>query len=46
MKEEKIEAIKKEVLSCKKCPLYKTRINPVVGEGSLEAKIMLIGEAR
>ncbi len=37
--------IKEEVLNCKKCPLYKTRINPVVGEGSPQAKIMFIGEA-
>lgn len=45
MKEEKLEEIKKEVLNCKKCPLYKTRTNPVVGEGNLSAKIMFIGEA-
>jgi len=44
-KEERMEDIKKEVLSCKKCSLYKTRKNPVIGEGSLEAKIMLVGEA-
>lgn len=45
MQQEKIEEIKREVLNCKQCPLYKTRTNPVVGEGSLEAKIMLVGEA-
>ncbi len=37
--------IKQEVLDCKKCPLYKTRKNPVFGEGSLKAMIMFIGEA-
>jgi len=40
-----IEEIKKEILNCRKCPLYKTRINPVVGEGSLQTEIMFIGEA-
>lgn len=43
--EEKMKEIKKEVLSCRKCPLFKTRNNPVIGEGSLKAKIMFIGEA-
>lgn len=42
---ETIEEIKKEVLNCKKCPLYKTRTHPVVGEGSLKARVMFIGEA-
>lgn len=32
MKEE-LEEIKNEALSCKKCPLYRTRTYPVVGEG-------------
>lgn len=45
MKKEKIEKLKKEIKACKKCPLYKSRKNPVVGEGSLNAKIMFIGEA-
>lgn len=30
---------------CKKCKLYKTRKNVVIGEGSLNAKIVFIGEA-
>lgn len=41
----KLEDIKKEVLNCKKCPLSKTRINPVFGEGEETAEIMFIGEA-
>ena len=46
MRESKeLEKIKKEILSCKKCPLYKTRRNPVAGEGNPKAKIMFIGEA-
>lgn len=35
----------KEVLECKKCRLWKSRKNAVPGEGSLNTKIMFIGEA-
>lgn len=31
-------------LSCKKCPLHKTRENVVLGQGNLNAKIMFVGE--
>ncbi|MBZ9578537.1 uracil-DNA glycosylase [Patescibacteria group bacterium] len=41
---EELEEIKNEVLNCKKCPLYKTRTYPVVGEGSHRAKILFCGE--
>jgi uracil-DNA glycosylase len=34
-----------EVFRCNKCPLFKSRKNPLVGEGSLDAEIMMIGEA-
>jgi len=44
-KQEEIKKITKEILNCKKCDLYKTRTNPVIGEGSSEADIMFIGEA-
>lgn len=40
-----LEKIKDEILNCKRCSLYKTRKKPVVGEGSIQAKIMFIGEA-
>lgn len=44
-----IEQIKDEVLNLKKSPLYSYRIEnkyfPVIGEGSLDAKIMFVGEA-
>lgn len=43
--EKELEEIKKEVLNCKKCSLYKTRTYPVVGEGSYQAKILFCGEA-
>lgn len=40
-----LEKIKEEVIVCKKCPLFRTRNYPVVGEGNHQAKIMFIGEA-
>ncbi len=40
-----LEKIKKEVVSCKKCKLYKDRHTPVVGAGNPEARIMFVGEA-
>lgn len=43
--ETSLENLKNEVLNCKKCSLYKTRKNPVFGEGNLNSKIMFVGEA-
>jgi len=40
-----LEGIREEVLNCRKCGLYRTRTNPVVGEGNPKAKIMFVGEA-
>ncbi|MCX8180834.1 MAG: type-4 uracil-DNA glycosylase [Thermofilaceae archaeon] len=40
-----LEAIAKEVMSCTKCQLHKTRTNAVPGEGNPCARVMLIGEA-
>ena len=37
--------LREEILNCTKCSLHRTRNNAVPGEGSLEAKIMFIGEA-
>jgi len=34
-----------EIKNCKRCNLWKTRNNIVIGEGSLNADIMFIGEA-
>jgi uracil-DNA glycosylase family 4 len=46
---EELRKIKEEVLNCKKCSLYKERVEnrfyPVIGEGSHQAKIMFVGEA-
>jgi len=41
---ESLLAVKKETLVCEKCELSNTRKNVVFGEGSLHAKLMLIGE--
>jgi len=43
-KESKLYKINKQVESCKKCSLYKTRNNTVFGDGNLDADIMFIGE--
>jgi len=40
-----LDAIAQQILNCRKCPLHKTRKNPVPGEGNPQAKIMFIGEA-
>jgi len=44
-KRELMDQVVKEILECRKCDLWKSRRNPVPGEGSLDAKIMFIGEA-
>ncbi len=44
-KRELLSAIAAEILACRKCELWKTRKNPVPGEGSPESQIMFIGEA-
>ncbi len=40
-----LQLLKEQILNCKRCDLHKTRTNPVIGEGSLDAHIMFIGEA-
>jgi len=40
-----LKKIKDEVVKCKKCALCKTRILPVVGQGSHKAKAVFVGEA-
>jgi len=37
--------LKKEVLNCARCDLYKTRTNVVFGAGNPRARLMFIGEA-
>ncbi len=40
-----LDKIKEEILKCKKCPLYKTKINYVPGSGNPRAQIVFVGEA-
>ncbi len=42
---EKFKAVRNEVVDCRKCSLYKTRILPVIGQGSHRAKAIFVGEA-
>jgi DNA polymerase len=44
-REDRFEELKKEALSCKRCPLWETRNNVVFGEGNINAKLMFVGEA-
>ncbi|TET84652.1 MAG: uracil-DNA glycosylase [Candidatus Nealsonbacteria bacterium] len=45
LKQKKLEKLNKEIKNCKKCPLWKTRKNAVPGEGLVNAKIMICGQA-
>jgi DNA polymerase len=42
---EEFKKLENEIRNCKKCDLWKTRKNPVIGEGSINTKIMFVGEA-
>jgi len=44
-REAELARIATEIRACQRCALWRTRTNPVVGEGSLSARLMLIGEA-
>jgi len=43
--DEQLKKIRNEVVNCQQCYLFKTRILPVIGQGSHQAKIVFIGEA-
>lgn len=45
MKKAKLKKLHKKISNCKKCLLWKTRRNTVPGEGLINAKIMIIGQA-
>ncbi|MCS7385572.1 MAG: type-4 uracil-DNA glycosylase [archaeon GB-1867-005] len=40
-----MEKVVEEIMKCRKCTLWKTRKNPVPGEGNIKAEVMFIGEA-
>ncbi len=44
-READLARIAERVLNCKRCELWRTRTNPVVGEGPLSARLLLVGEA-
>ena len=44
-KQKEIEKLHREIRRCKKCSLWKTRTNTVPGEGLVNAKIIIIGQA-
>lgn len=43
--QKELEKLKAEILSCRKCPLYRGRKNPVLGEGNPKALLVFVGEA-
>ncbi|MFB0543241.1 MAG: uracil-DNA glycosylase family protein [Candidatus Bathyarchaeia archaeon] len=44
-KDELMEDLARRVEECRRCPLYASRRRAVVGEGSLDALVMFVGEA-
>lgn len=44
-KESRFQALKDKLTKCEKCSLCKTRRNLVFGDGSLDAKLVFVGEA-
>lgn len=45
VKQVTLEDLRKKVLNCRKCDLYKSRTNVVFGKGNKKAKLLFIGEA-
>lgn len=45
LKEDKIRALNEVIKKCERCPLSRTRTHAVPGEGNIDAKILMIGEA-
>ena len=44
-KEELMKELSQEINNCKKCPLFKTRNKPLVGDGSVDSEILVVGES-
>ena len=45
LREEEYKRLVEEIRNCTKCRLHESRKNPVPGEGPLDARVMLVGEA-
>ncbi|HRW58748.1 MAG TPA: uracil-DNA glycosylase [Chlamydiales bacterium] len=43
--EERYNQLSHQISTCQKCDLFKTRTLPMIGDGNLKTKIMMIGEA-
>ncbi|HEC81669.1 MAG TPA: uracil-DNA glycosylase, partial [Thermoplasmatales archaeon] len=43
--DDKWSILEQQIGDCRRCNLWKTRNNPVVGDGSTDARAMFIGEA-
>jgi DNA polymerase len=43
--QKELEKLHRVIKNCKKCPLWKTRKNAVPGEGPVNAKVILVGQA-
>jgi DNA polymerase len=43
--EREMRQVREEVVDCKRCDLWRTRSNPVFGEGPVDADVMFVGEA-
>ncbi len=44
-REQEYQAVVEAIRRCTRCPLHRTRKNPVPGEGPLNARVMFVGEA-
>jgi len=44
-KKQLMESLSTEINNCKKCDLWKIRSKPLVGDGSINAEILVIGES-
>ena len=44
-KRDEYEKLVKEIINCKRCPLWQSRKNAVPGEGDINSQVMFIGEA-
>lgn len=45
MRYERFQQLSQQIEACHRCPLYRTRTHAVVGDGTLEAQLVFIGEA-
>ncbi|MFX1602841.1 MAG: uracil-DNA glycosylase [Promethearchaeota archaeon] len=44
-RDRELASVHQEILHCKRCPLHESRKNAVPGEGSIDARVMFVGEA-